>query len=189
MGRRPGSKNRRNIDVELRSRGVREVVQHSAFPIDNTDSIDFNDTAASVSANAKEKGKIADAVKEIPEIFSPEQVAWLFDAYAAILSFTYSLLLKIDYKAISEELEFDTDDKERMSKPLARILSKYCPSEWAGMSAEIELITGLGIWTVASFGRAKGVGVKLAEEKQNRNRTHAVDPMRRQPQGEVLTPA
>jgi hypothetical protein len=189
LGRPRGSKNRRSVTINSASAQTAQTrfAQVTAFPIDDPSVIEVNSPAVSVTQDAQEKERIASAVAKVPEIFTPEQVAWLFDAYAALLSFTYSLLLKVDYKAISEELEFSESEKEHMSKPLARILSKYCPTEWAGMSAEIELITGLGIWTVSSFARAKNVAVKQAEEKRQKNQTRPVEPMRRQ--GEILTPA
>ena len=188
MGRKRGSRNRQTVSVdEIRKTTTDKFVQNTAFPVDDPSLIDVNPNVAATAKNLSDKKTIAEAVAEVPEIFSPEQVAWLFDAYAALLSFVYSILLKLDYKAISEELEFSESEKEHMSKPLARILSKYCPSSWAGMSAEIELITGLGIWTVSSFARAKNVGEKLKEEKRKQNQTRPVEPMRRQ--GEVLTPA
>ena len=166
----------RRTVINLNDPEAAAVLNGTAFPsIDAQDSVPF---AASLSADASEKRKIADAAKEIPQIFTPEQVAWLFDAYVGLLSFVYSVVLKSDYNAISTELAFTAEQKEQMSKPLARILSKHAPSELAGMSSEIELITCLGIWTVSSFARAKKAAEKTEHQKQRKERTEPVSPMR-----------
>jgi len=182
MGRRAGSKNRRTTTIDFGSDRGKDFMQATAFP----DATEVPSSASSIASDAKTKKTIAEAVAEVPQIFTASQVAFLFDVYAAAISFIYSVALKVEYAAISDELSFDEDQKITLAEPLARILSKYCPSEWAGKSAEIELITGMGLWTVTSFGRAKSVALKLSEEKKRKNQTHPVEPMRR---GEVLTPA
>jgi hypothetical protein len=124
--------------------------------------------------DAEEKGKHVAAVANIPEIFTPEQVSFIFDILAIVLSFIYSQLLKYDFKVIHAELSFEAEQKERLSVPLARICSKYAPSEWAGMTAEIELICVLGVWAVSGFGRAK-----QAVQKDQRERAEKARPVNR----------
>lgn len=154
----------------------------AAFPSADTEV----PTAPAISEEAKEKKKILEAVKEIPEIFSPEQVEWLFDAYAGILSFIYSIVLKTDFTALWEELKFDDDIKKSLSKPLSKICSKHAPASWAAHTAEIELLTMLGVWTATSFKRARNVQQAQLEKKKDAERTAPVDPMRRR---ETLHPA
>jgi hypothetical protein len=138
--------------------------------------VDGERVQASDRWQTEEKEKQVAAAAKIPEIFEPHQVAFVFDVLAMILSFIYSYILKYDFKIIFAELSFEEDQKIRMSKPLARICSKYAPSEWAGMTAEIELVTTLGVWMVAGFGRAKQAVQKDQQEKartaqeKNRNR-------------------
>lgn len=139
--------------------------------------------------NADAKKKVEQAVKEIPEIFTPENVIWVFDAYVAILSFLYSYALKTSFEAIQEELEFSQEQKEGLAKPLAKICSKYAPAEWAGMKDEIQLVTMLGIYTVASFQRARNVAKKEKEKERDKDRTVPVAPMRPQPVREQHVPA
>lgn len=147
--------------------------QESAFPSEDSASV-----AENLKENASEKERVREAAAAIPEIFTAEQVVWVFDAYVAILSFVYSLVLKVDFKAVQEELEFSPEQKEQMAKPLAKICSKYAPSEWAGMTAEIQLVTLLGVWTVASFQRARNVQKKLEEKERDAARTRPVSPIR-----------
>jgi hypothetical protein len=174
-GRPPGSRNRvRNESVE----------QPAAFPSDSTSSAVEN-----LEQDAADKKKVKEAAAAIPEIFTPEQVVWCFDAYVAILSFVYSLVLKVDYKAIQDELEFSPEQKEQMAKPFAKICSKYAPSEWAGMTAEIQLVTMLGVWTVASFQRARNVQKTLVEKEKDATRTRPVQSPRPQPIREEHVPA
>lgn len=159
--------------------------QPVAFPQEDT-----TPPAAELEENAAEKEKVKRAMAAIPEIFTPEQVEWVFDAYVAILSFVYSIALKTDFDAIQTELEFSKEQKEMLSKPLARICSKYAPPSWAGMSAEIQLVTMLGVWTVASFQRARNVARAQEEKKRDAERTQPVAPMRRrEPQAEIHVPA
>lgn len=174
MGRKPGGKNRIKLGGE--SVSAQEVLQSVAFPID-----EGNAAAVRLSEDADQKKEVAAAAAKIPQIFTEEQVIWIFDAYVAVLSFVYSVTLKTDFSAIKEELEFSQEQKEQFAKPLAKICSKYAPAEWAGMSAEIELCTLMGIWTVSSFQRAKNVAKRLEQEKEKANRTHPVQPMRRGP--------
>jgi hypothetical protein len=149
--------------------------QQFSFPTQDTTDQEFDaivdgEKVSSSSAdhwkkNAEEKGKQAAAVANIPEIFRPDQVSFIFDILAIVLSFIYSQILKYDFKVIHEELAFDAEQKERLSIPLARICSKYAPSEWAGMTAEIELCCVIGVWMVAGFGRAKQAVAKDQQEK------------------------
>lgn len=150
----------------------------AAFPSGDTET----PVAPSISEDAKEKKKVLEAVREIPEIFSPEQVEWLFDAYAGILSFVYSIVLKTDFSALWEELKFEDDIKKSLSKPLSKICSKYAPSSWAAHTAEIELLMMLGVWTATSFKRARIVQQKELEKKRDSERTQPVQ----RPQREVL---
>lgn len=159
-----------------------ESVQASAFPQSPSSPAD------EIRSDAAQKDEVKKAAAAIPEIFTPQQVEWVFDVYVGILSFVYSLALKSDFKAINEELEFTDDQKKALAEPLAKVLSKYAPSEWAGATAEIQLITTLGIWTVSSFQRARNVQKKLEEEKKAENRTRPVAPMHR-PQSEIHVPA
>jgi hypothetical protein len=169
------ARRRRNQSVSFPSASDAASLD-SAFP-----SADSPAVAAATLKDAKDKAEIQKAVAEIPEIFSAEQVKFTFDVYCALLSFIYSVALKSDYKAISAELSFEDAEKDLMAKPLARILSKYAPKEWAGMGPEIELITMLGVWTMTSVTRAKKAAEKYAaeqakelREKQHRNQTHPV---------------
>src|SRR5258706_216627 len=75
--------------------------------------------------DAEAKKRVAAAAKEIPQIFEPEQVVWVFDAYVAILCFVYSIILKIEFKLLQDELSFSEDEKKIMAVPLAKICSKY----------------------------------------------------------------
>lgn len=169
--------------VDLSAPENERVMQDVAFPTSES-------SADPLNADAEEKKRVAEAAKNIPEIFTPDQVKWCFDAYVAILCFVYSLVLKTDFKALQTELEFTEEQKDAMAKPLARICSKYAPSSWAGMSAEIELIAMLGVYTVSSFQRAKNVATKEAEKKRDAERTAPVAPMpRARQQSEIHVPA
>jgi hypothetical protein len=119
-----------------------------------------------IEQDAADKKKNAQVVKEIPQIFTPEQVVWIFDVYVGGVCFVFSILLKTEFKAIYEELKLDDDVKLAWAKPLAKIVSKYAPSEWAAMTAEIELIASVGLWTVAAFQRSKNVAEKEREKKE-----------------------
>lgn len=160
-----------------------ESVQASAFPQSPSS------PAEGLREDATKKEEVKKAAAAIPEIFTAQQVEWVFDVYVGILSFVYSLVLKTDFKAINDELEFTDEQKKALAEPLAKVLSKYAPSEWAGATAEIQLITMMGVWTVSSFQRARNVQKKLEEEKKVENRTQAVAPMRREPTREIHVPA
>jgi prophage DNA circulation protein len=162
-----------------------ESAQASAFP----QSSNAVPAAEELREDAAKKEEVKKAAATVPEIFTPENVEWAFDVYVGILSFIYSLVLKCDFKAINDELDFTKDQKESMSKPLARILSKHAPAEWAGMTDEIQLIMTLGVWTVASFQRARNVQKSLEEKKKDAERTQPVAPIRREPQREIHVPA
>jgi hypothetical protein len=114
----------------------------------------------------QKKKDLVQLAKEIPEIIKPEQVAWVFDIYELALSFVLSIALKADYAVIHEELKMDEDQKLVFAKPLARIANKYVPTEWASYSAEIELITTMGIYTATSYGRAQ-TALRKAKRDQN----------------------
>lgn len=157
-----------------------ESAQPSAFPASESAR-----PAEELRDNAAQKEDVKKAAAAIPEIFTPEQVAWVFDVYVGILSFIYSLILKCDFKAINDELEFTKEQKDSLAVPLAKVCSKYAPSEWAGATAEIQLITMLGVWTVASFQRARNVQKALEEKKRDAERTQPVQPIRREPLREV----
>lgn len=160
-----------------------ESAQASAFPMNESAR-----PAEELRDNAEQKEQVKKAAATIPEIFTPEQIEWVFDVYVGILSFVYSLILKCDFAAIQKELEFTDEQKKSMSKPLARILSKHAPAEWAGMTDEIQIIMSLGVWTVASFQRARNVAKSLEEKKRDAERTQPVAPMRREPQREIHVP-
>jgi hypothetical protein len=162
-----------------------ETVQATAFP----QSTSVAPAAEELREDATKKEEVKKAAAAIPEIFTPENVEWAFDVYVGILSFVYSLVLKCDFKAINDELDFTKEQKESMSKPLARILSKHAPAEWAGMTDEIQLVMTLGVWTVASFQRARNVQKAQEEKKKDAERTQPVAPIRREPQREIHVPA
>jgi len=161
-----------------------ESAQPSAFPSGNE-----SPAAERLENDAEEKKKVIEAAKAIPEIFTPDQVEWVFDAYAGIVSFVYSLLLKIEFEKINDELSFTDDQKKQLSVPLAKILSKHAPPEWAGNTAEIQLVVMMGIWTVSSFKRVKNVQKALDEKKKDAERTMPVQPIRREPLRDVHVPA
>jgi hypothetical protein len=117
----------------------------------------------------KKKQNVA-AIKEIPVIFTAEDVVWVFDVYVGLICFVFSILLRCDFKIIYEELELDAAVKEAWAKPLAKIASKYAPAEWAGMTAEIQLICGMGLWTAAAFGRSKIIAEKEKQRKEDEKR-------------------
>jgi hypothetical protein len=119
-----------------------------------------------IKQDSAKKTAVAQAIKDIPQIFTPEQVAWMFDLYVGILCFIYSFIFKCDFKPLFEELKFDDKDKLTLAKPLAKIASKYAPHEWAGMTAEIELCASVGMYTVMSFKRAEIVAKREKERKQ-----------------------
>lgn len=180
------------ISEELRKRRGRKrklardetgATQISAFPSENNRSV-----AETVEQDNSEKERTAKAIAAVPEIFTPEQVEWVFDVYVGIVAFAYSLILKVEFKEISDELKFEDDQKKALAVPLAKILSKHAPAEWAANTAEIQLITMMGIWTVTSFKRAKNVQQLIAEEKKNTERTNPVAPMRREPAREIHVP-
>lgn len=123
-----------------------------------------------IKKSAKSKKDIQEVIKEIPEIFTPDQVKFVFDLYTGILAFVFSLVLNTEFSPIFDELKFEDDAKDVMAKPLAKICSKYAPNEWAGMQAEIELIAMLGLYTITSFSRAKNVAEKEAKKLQEENR-------------------
>jgi hypothetical protein len=167
--------------IDLSAPENERVVQESAFPIGEDSSV-----AEEINRDAKEKERIAEAARNIPEIFTPEQVKWVFDVYVGILCFVYSIILKTDFAALQKELEFDEEQKNSMAVPLAKICSKYAPSSWAGMSAEIQLVSQLGLFTIASFQRAKNVAREQEEKKVEK--TVPVQPMHRRTD-EVRVPA
>jgi hypothetical protein len=160
-----------------------KVAEGFVFPTDNEKTIDnvLDDSTAATARDAAKKKQLQSVVAEIPEIFSPEQVAWVFDLYVMLISFVFSIALHTDFKAISEELKFDESEKNTMAIPLAKLLSKYAPSSWAGLQPEIQLITCLGVWTVTAFGRAKNIAAKVEEEKRKSQHikevTRPVSPM------------
>jgi len=139
-------------------------------------------TVAEIKKDSSKKAAVAQAIKEIPQIFTPEQVAFLFDIYAGGLCFIYSFIFKCDFKPLFEELKFDEQEKLTLAKPLAKIASKYAPSEWAGMTAEIELCASMGMYTVMSFKRAEIVA-KREKEKKAESHTKC-DSARRMPQSQ-----
>lgn len=155
----------------------------AAFPASDTDAIPV---APAISDDAKEKKKVLEAVKEIPEIFTPEQIEWVFDAYVGILCLVYCNILKTDFMALWEELKFDDETKKSLSKPLAKICSKHAPASWAANTAEIEIVMMLGVWTASSFKRAKNVQQAQLEKKRDAERTQPMPPTR--PQREVHLP-
>jgi hypothetical protein len=115
---------------------------------------------------------------EIPQIFTPEQVTWIFDAYVGLISLLFAFLLKYEFKIIFQELQFDAEDKMNFAKPLSRIISKHSPASWAQHSDEIQLIGAMGIWTAASFGRAKLAIRKAAQKKEDEMRN--IHPVQKQ---------
>lgn len=172
--------------IDANASEVRAAVQDISFPtIDDPATIPAEEN---IRTDAEQKRRVAAAAKEIPDIFEPEQVEWVFNIYVSILCFVYSIILKVDIELLAEELKFTPEETALMAKPLAKICSKYAPAEWAGMSAEIQLITSLGVWTVMSFKRAQKVVEKEEEKKRDRTRTRAVDPMPR-PMREEHVPA
>jgi len=189
MGRRPGGKNRPKSSVSFSDTPEkrREDTQSSAFPTAERSNNDAETPleAKKITSDAEQKTNILEAAKKIPEIFTAEQVKWIFDLYVAVLCFTYSTALKTDFAALQDELEFDDEQKNSLAIPLAHILSKHAPASWAGKADEIQLITMMGIWTVASFQRARNVAKKKLEEKRDAERTQPVQPIRR----EVHVPA
>lgn len=176
-GRPRKSKTRIEFESSVKTASVPE--QDKFFP-----TIDSEGPAVeSIAADNSEKNRIKKETEKIPEIFTPEQVVWVFDVYVGIVCFVYSILLKTDFNALHKELKFEAEEKQQMAIPLSKILSKHAPAEWAGMSAEIELITCLGIWTVTSFTRAKQIAEKEKEAKQLKERTVPVRPV---PVGEAI---
>src|SRR5229473_5977424 len=107
MGRRPGGKNRPYTSIS--SGSIRESVQESAFPSSEPSIEQPPPQAAKISNEAKEKESILEAAKKIPEIFTTEQVRWIFDCYVALLCFIYSIALKTDFSALQEELSFSDE--------------------------------------------------------------------------------
>lgn len=124
------------------------------------------------------KQEAAKIIKEIPQIFTPDQVAWIFDVYVGAICFVFSMLLKCEFKSLYDELQLDQDVKLAWAKPLAKVASKYAPAEWAGMTAEIELIGSVGLWTATAFGRSKQIAEKERAEKEMelRNRRAGIAP-------------
>lgn len=123
------------------------------------------DKTEKIKKDNTEKKEATQAVKDIPEIFSPDQVAWVLDCYVVAMSFVFSIVMKAEYKIIYEELKLDDEVKAAWSKPLAKIISKHAPSQWAYMTAEIELIGCLAIYSVTGFQRAR-VAVQRENEKK-----------------------
>lgn len=171
-----------------RGKWRKNSMQSVSFP--STDSPAIVDAATApiaeiIAANesdAKQKKDVKKSADAVPEIFRPEQVAWVFDVYVVALSFIFSITLKADYKIIHDELKFEDAEKDAMAKPLARIASRYAPTAWAGMTAEIELITTLGIWSVTSFRRAQMVATADRERKQKEKNASTVSHMPRNQQ-------
>lgn len=158
MGRRPKSKVQ-DFSFPLVESAVTDAELDAS--IDSAD-----DKGKELKEDAQRKKEISKAIKEMPQIFSAEQVAWVFTAYVMLLSFAYSYVLKSDYEAIFAELDIDERTKMEMAKPLAKIASKYAPANWAGMTDEIQLISQVGIYTATSFGRAKLIVQREQEKKQ-----------------------
>lgn len=175
--RGPYRKTRERADSVLGDR------QPSAFPSQSSEPL-----PARIEENAAEKNKVLDAVNKIPDIFTPEDVAWFFDVYVGLLCYVYSIVLKTDFKALYDELEFKDSQKKDMAVPLSKILSKTVPASWAGLKNEIQLIGMLGVYTVVSFKRAQMVANKEVEKKKDAERTQPVAPMNRQ-RADVHVPA
>jgi len=158
-----------------RPRGSRNKKQAFAFPSESQTpsdaeldkAIDAEETSTPAVESSRKNAATAKVVSSVTEeIFTPEQVAWVFDVYVVSLSFVYSLIFKTDFSVIHSELKLDDDIKIIWAKPLARVASKYAPKEWAGMSAEIELVGCVGIWTATTFQRARNVSVVEKERKK-----------------------
>lgn len=150
----------------------------TAAPSGPLDAVSKNAEEALKNAekNAEEKKEIKKADNSVPQIFTADQVAFVFDVYVALLCLIYSFLFKCKFESLWEELSFDEREKLDLAKPLAHIASKYAPSTWAGMTAEIELITRMGIWSVASLKRASNVAAterRKKEEEEQRRRAEA----------------
>jgi hypothetical protein len=130
-----------------------------------------------VERESKIKQQNKDAEAKYPEIFSEESVAWIPNAYVGFISFIHSQVLKCKWKVVFEELKFDDEQSKMMAKPIAKIASKYAPAKWAGETAEIELITMLGIFTAMSFNRAKMAVAKDKEKKETESKRRPVSPI------------
>lgn len=145
------------------------------------------DKARKLKADGEQKKAVLDAAKAIPEIFKPEDVKFAFDVYVGVICFLFSIAYKCDFTALYEELKLDEPTKEHLAKPLAKVFSKYAPAEWAGMTAEIELISFVGIWTVAAMPRAKTIADKEKQRKLQEQRGGARNPVTAMsPQREVI---
>ena len=126
------------------------------------------DTAERIKNDATRKQQVAEAVREIPEIFEPEQIEGLLDVYSVILAFLFSVVLKAPFDIIHPAIKMDNDFKKSVSKPLAKLLSKLAPVEWAGMKDEIQVGIAVIIYSAASFGHAKSAVAKWKEESAQR---------------------
>lgn len=146
-------------------RRKKSAKQEFSFPSESQPITGF-EKPEDLKADAEKKKEVKKAADEIPEIFTPSNVEFVFDLYAGIISFVFSILLKAEFKPIFQELKFEDAEKKAMAVPLAKIASKYAPHEWAGMQAEIELVTSIGLYTVMGFKRAQAVAAKESEKKK-----------------------
>jgi hypothetical protein len=138
----------------------REIDGHDNSVVDVDDAGKVSD----VSKKSDAKKRLAAAVKEIPQIFEPEHIAFVFNIYAGLLALGFSFLFKTDFEVVYDELQIEPETAAAWAKPLARILSKYAPVAWAGMTAEIELIAAIGLYTASSFGRARNAAKRHVEQ-------------------------
>lgn len=151
-----------------------ESAQPSAFPKSSS----VPEAAAELLDDAKKKEEVKKAAAAVPEIFTPEQIIWVFDVYVGLLCLVYSYALKVEFDALQTELEFSQEQKELMAKPLARLLSRVAPPEWAGHTDEIQLISMLGVFTVMSYQRARKIKHDADEKKRDAERTRPVAPIK-----------
>jgi hypothetical protein len=124
-------------------------------------------TAEEIKADATAKKELKKAADEIPQIFSAEQVAFILHLYVFIVSFILAYALKVDFKKVHEELSLEPKEALKIAEPLARVISKHAPAKWAGMTAEIEIIAWLGVWTTMAYRR---VGIISDAEKESKKK-------------------
>jgi hypothetical protein len=129
--------------------------------------------------DARKKKQAAQAVKEIAPIFTADQLKWVPNFYAALLAFILSFVLKYDYEVIFDAIKFDDEQSLALANPLARIASKYAPSEWAAMTAEIEICMALGMYSVRAYGSAKNA---IEADRKRKQQMETQRPQSRQPE-------
>jgi len=142
--------------------------QKSAFPENQTGSpAESSPVSAAVEQENEKKRKLLEEEKKIPVVFTAKDVSFVVTGYIIFLAFIFSVVLKCEFKSIHDEIKLDENETMGIAEPLAVVVSKHAPAEWAGMKAEIGLATMLGMITLAKLRSAQQIADKEHKRKQS----------------------